>query len=548
MQLIAYLSRKSWQSLTFATVAGLASGLSGAALAALIGDAVAGHAREHAAAWFFGLCLLVVAAKCASAISLIRLAQSITMQMRIDLSRRLLATPYSRLTEIGKPQLLAIVTNDIMSFTQVFQNLPLAFSDGILIVMCLGYMAWLSWQLFVLLVVILLGGVVLYQLAERIPLRTMRQMRQQVDVLYKNFRDLIDGTRELQLNKRRSHAFVERVIQPGAGEFNRLYTATMTGFALVGTLGSTLFFLAIGLLLFVAPGVVPAPPEVLARFTLILLYLIGPIAALMALLPTLRQAGVAIERIQQLQDKLAEDAAAPASPASTAGFSSGAPLFLQMREVCHRYPGSGDDQPFALGPLNLSIGQGEIVFIIGGNGSGKTTLAMLLLGFYEADSGVISLNGVPVTRDNLVAYRQHFSAVFSDFHLFEQLLDEAQGDLQSRAAGYLQKLSMEHKVEIRDGKFSTLRLSSGQRKRLALVSAYLEDRPVYVFDEWAADQDPAFKRVFYTELLPDLRARGKTVIIISHDDAYFSCADRVIKLEDGSLRELQEPALAVGAN
>jgi len=545
MQLIAYLSRKSWKSLTFATVAGLASGLSGAALAALIGDAVAGHVREHAAVWFFGLCLLVVAAKCASAVSLIRLAQSVTLQMRIDLSRRLLTTPYSRLTEIGKPQLLAIVTNDIMSFTQVFQNLPLAFSDGILIVMCLGYMAWLSWQLFVLLVIILLVGVVLYHLAEGIPLRTMRQMRQQVDVLYKNFRDLIDGTRELQLNKRRSQAFVERIIQPGAGEFNRLYTATMTGFALVGTLGSTLFFLAIGLLLFVAPGVVPAAPEVLARFTLILLYLIGPIAALMGLLPTLRQAGIAIERIQQLQEKLDEDAA---TPASTAGFNSGAPLRLQMREVCHRYPGSGEDAPFALGPLNLSIRQGEIVFIIGGNGSGKTTLAMLLLGFYEADSGVISLNGVPVTRDNLTAYRQHFSAVFSDFHLFEHLLDEAQGDLQSRAAYYLKKLSMDHKVEIRDGKFSTLRLSSGQRKRLALVSAYLEDRPVYVFDEWAADQDPAFKRVFYTDLLPDLRARGKTVIIISHDDAYFSCADRIIKLEDGHLREMEEQAVTVGAN
>jgi putative ATP-binding cassette transporter len=545
MQLIAYLSRKSWKALAFATAAGLASGLSGAALVTLIGDAIAGHAGKHAAGLFFGLCLLAVAAKCASAISLIRLAQSVTMQMRIDLSRRLLATPYARLAGIGKPQLLAIVTNDVMSFTQMFQSLPLAFSDAILVLMCLCYMAWLSWQLFALFVVILLGGVLAYQVAERIPLRAMRQMRQQVDVLYKNFRDLIDGTRELQLNTRRGESFVERVIQPGAAEFNRLYTAAMTGFALVGTVGSTLFFLAIGLLLFVAPGIVPTAPGVLARFTLILLYLIGPIAALMALLPTLRQAGIAIDRIHQLQDKLTAESAAPAP---SAVFDSAAPLFLQMRAVRHRYPGGAEDASFALGPLDLGIAQGEIVFIVGGNGSGKTTLAMLLLGFYEADSGVITLNGVAVTPDNLVAYRQHFSAVFSDFHLFEQLLDPAHGDLQPRAAEYLRKLSMEHKVEIKDGRFSTLRLSSGQRKRLALVSAYLEDRPIYVFDEWAADQDPAFKRVFYTELLPELRARGKTVIIISHDDAYFSCADRVIKLEEGRLRELQERPLAVGAN
>jgi len=58
---------------------------------------------------------------------------------------------------------------------------------------------------------------------------------------------------------------------------------------------------------------------------------------------------------------------------------------------------------------------------------------------------------------------------------------------------------------------------------------------VYLFDEWAADQDPVFKKVFYTQLLPELKARGKAVLVISHDERYFGAADRVIRLDYGKL-------------
>jgi putative ATP-binding cassette transporter len=162
-------------------------------------------------------------------------------------------------------------------------------------------------------------------------------------------------------------------------------------------------------------------------------------------------------------------------------------------------------------------------------------MAMLILGLYEPEEGAILLNGVPVTRQNLQSYRQYFSAVFADFHVFEHLVGADEVDLSAQAERYVEMLGIAHKVKIRDGKFSTLDLSAGQRKRLALVSSYLEDRPIYVFDEWAADQDPTFKRVFYTELLPELKARGKLVIVITHDDSYFGCADRILKLDEGRL-------------
>ena len=143
-------------------------------------------------------------------------------------------------------------------------------------------------------------------------------------------------------------------------------------------------------------------------------------------------------------------------------------------------------------------------------------------------------NGEAVEGSRWDAYRQQFSAVFSDFHLFEDLSSRGE-DVDRRARDVLAMLQLTHKVEIKDGVLSTIDLSQGQRRRLALLSACIEDRPVYVFDEWAADQDPIFKELFYREILPSLRARGKVVFVISHDDRYFDGADRLYKLEDGKL-------------
>jgi putative ATP-binding cassette transporter len=172
---------------------------------------------------------------------------------------------------------------------------------------------------------------------------------------------------------------------------------------------------------------------------------------------------------------------------------------------------------------------------VGGNGSGKTTLAKLLTGLYAPESGAIRMNGQPITDENREWYRQHFSAVFSDFYLFERLLGLEHSHLESQARRFLAQLQLDHKVEVQDGWLSTTALSHGQRKRLALLTAYLEDRPIYVFDEWAVDQDPLFKDLFYVQLLPDLKARGKTALVISHDERYYRVADRIIKLEYGKI-------------
>jgi putative ATP-binding cassette transporter len=207
-----------------------------------------------------------------------------------------------------------------------------------------------------------------------------------------------------------------------------------------------------------------------------------------------------------------------------------------MAGVTHTYRREADDEHFTLGPVDLSIRPGELVFIVGGNGSGKTTLAKVLLGIYAPEGGQILLDGEPVGDAERDRYRQHFSAVFSDFFLFEKLMGAEAGDLDQSAAHYLEMLHLQHKVKVAGGRLSTTDLSQGQRKRLALLGAYLEDRPIYLFDEWAADQDPQFKEVFYLRLLPELKARGKTVLVISHDDQYYGVADRIVRVADGAIQ------------
>jgi putative ATP-binding cassette transporter len=209
---------------------------------------------------------------------------------------------------------------------------------------------------------------------------------------------------------------------------------------------------------------------------------------------------------------------------------------------------------FSIGPINLTIQPGELVFIVGGNGSGKTTLAKVLTGLYEPEEGTIEVDGRTIGWRERAAYRQRFSAVFNDFHLFDALLgivdpdDPSRAQADARANALVAKLALDHKVKVVDGAFSTRALSTGQRKRLALVVAYLEDRPFYLFDEWAADQDPSFKAVFYEQLLPELRARGKAVIVITHDDRYFDLADRLLKLDNGRIVSDTTPARSHAQN
>ena len=537
MNITSYLFNESKWLLLSTTIAGIVNGVSGAALAVVISKGVAGTGDPKTmGALFFGACLLQLVTKSLSEMLMLNLSQKAVYRTRVTISQKLLATPLTQLQKIGKSGLQAILTRDVDVFVSGLQSFPIAFGNLIVLTTCLAYVGWISVDLFLIFAGVFACGMAAFHVAERRPLRQMTVIREHLEQVYKNFRGLVEGSKELQLNARRGARFVDTVVAPAALEARKAYVSGMSGYIWVLNIGNIMFYLVIGVLLFLIPMLIPQRLEVIASVTMILLYLVRPVSDLMQVLPSVRQGAVALGRIRQLEQRLGKDASPAPGGAQTFDPDFGT---IELKDVERMYS-TGEEETFSLGPINLTIHQGEILFIIGGNGSGKTTLAMLLVGLYQPGSGSIELGGVPVSDANIGAYREHFSAVFADFYLFDELLTEAGKDLHIQAAHYLKLLGLDHKVKVVDGRFSTTELSTGQRKRLALVVAYLEDKPVYMFDEWAADQDPVFKKVFYTELLPDLKRRGKTVIIITHDDAYFHNADRIVRLQDGQIKHQQE--------
>lgn len=532
MNFLSYLYGRSWSLLLASCVASLIAGASGVALVALM-TRIHASAAAQVAELFFSVCVLHLFARTLTEIILLKLTQSSVLNIRLDMSGKLLSARLAQLNYQGKAELLTILTRDIESLIAAMTSIPMVMTYSAILIGCLAYMAWLAWDLFLIFLATLSLSAITYYYLKLPVLNRLVKLRKETGRLYEHFHDLVEGRRELKLNINRGRRFIDEVLQADAISLKQSHIDIYSRLALVTNFGDALFYLVIGGLLFIVPQFLEYEAAVLTAFSIIVLYLIGPLSKIMNAIPVIIEGTVAYRQLNKLDATLCSDV----QPESTLTNPFAGPGFvsLVLQGVTHHYPGDREDERFPLGPLNLKIEAGEILFIVGGNGSGKTTLAMLLLGLYQPEQGSMWLNGMFVTSHNLQAYRQHFSAVFADFHLLRHLLLEPDDKLNARAQHYLRKLGLENKVRLSNGRFSTVALSSGQRKRLALVCAYLEDRDVYLFDEWASDQDPVFKRVFYCELLPELRATGKTVIVISHDDAYFTLADRVVQLQDGCL-------------
>jgi putative ATP-binding cassette transporter len=378
---------------------------------------------------------------------------------------------------------------------------------------------------------ILLGSVAQYYARAR-GIKGFFEARELEDDLQKHYRSIAEGAKELRINRPRRQRLLKDSIEATADSICRKQVNSINQFVVAKGVGSTLFFIVIGVALGFQAMWPSTSTATLSGFILVLLYMKGPLEHLLGTLPGISRAQVAFRRVAELSEQFA-------SPEPHLQEARDKPLpseisSIELRDVQYRYPSEDGASGFAIGPVNLSMRKGEIVFIVGENGGGKTTLIKLLLGLYVPQSGSLLLDGQPVDETRRDDYRQLFTTVLSDFFLFEDLVQQG-ADVPPEAMVYLERLEIAHKVRIEDGRFSTLDLSTGQRKRLALLQAWTEHRPVLVFDEWAADQDPTFRRIFYTELLPDLQRLGKTIVVISHDDRYFDAADTLLRIENGRL-------------
>jgi len=471
---------------------------------------------------------------------LVGLGHRMVYQLRLQLVRRILNTSLERQEQLGGPALYNVLTRDVTMVANATKQLPISLYNGLLLLAGISYLAWLSPLLFLCtLVLVALGVWGDFKLVGRTKIM-MTDVRRFDERLFKQYEAVIEGRNELGLSQpRRQHLFNKRFEPAAKGAMDTAVKADLL-WAINLNWTTVLVFGLIGLAFFLGMTQASITQDVVVGYVLTTMFLRTPIAMILEAIPSVIRGTVALKAIDKL--KLADVAhteSGSEKPVAEAKFES-----LTLVNACYQYPNQGEEAGFTLGPANLQLNRGELIFLVGGNGSGKSTLAKLLTGLYLPTDGVVKLNAEAVTSENVVHYRSCFSTIFPNFFLFDDVLDgsyKADSDahdndyFKGRVDYYLKRLAIDHKVSIDEGKLSTTSLSQGQRKRLALLLMYMEDRQVLLLDEWAADQDPVFRDVFYREILPELKAAGKTIIAISHDDRYFDAADKVYRLDRGCI-------------
>ena len=533
---ISFLWRYSKGRFALAVALTVLSGFNAIVLLAVAALALQRHAAsKEILIWsFVGLCVFFPLSRFAAEMLISRQVQGAIAGLQMRLARKIGAAPLRFLEEQGAHRLLAVLIQDVATLDFAISNFPMICLNLTIIIGGLAYLGWLSPMVLVIALGFIILSAILYKLPSSKAANSLRLARKATDGLYQHFHSLFGGAKELKLHQGRRRAFLSQVLHSSASTVRVHNAAGLKASSAASSWSQIFAFVLIGVL-FLAVPLFKLNPQARVGYTVVLIFMMAPMEVLFSAVPGFQRGEVALERIRNLERDLTAlhlESDSNARVDSKREFKR-----LDLKNVTHVYHREAEVHDFIVGPVSLTLLPGEVVFLVGGNGSGKTTLAKLLVGLYVPAGGQVYLNSQVITDSDREYYRQHFSVVFSDFHLFDRMLGLESPHLDRQARDYLVQLELDHEVEVKDGVLSTTELSQGQRKRLALLTAYLEDRPVYVFDEWAADQDPSFKKIFYRTLLPELRARGKAVVVISHDERYYDVADRVLRLDCGSIVE-----------
>jgi putative ATP-binding cassette transporter len=514
----------------------LLSGTSSAAVLAAINSAVA-SLRDQGGTLrtllIFSVAIIVYGiSQKAMLIMAAGLAERLVENLRIEILERLQSAELLEVEALDRSEIYNVISSEIQVISDGALNLIIISQAVVLVMVTMLYVAWLSFTAAIITVVFVAIAASFHFARARDIREQMQQIFQQQNRLLNGYTDFLEGFKEVKLSTLKLFELAEHVRRL-SHELAEKQLHTRSAFATDLVSSQIAFFLLPGVMVFIVPLFSSVNIATVAMTTTSILFQIGPITTAASGLPVLQRVNAAAEAILSIESRLSEIGRAPI--VSGVGFDTFQRITLDS--VMFRYPDVGDEVGFAVGPINLTIRRNQIIFITGGNGSGKSTLLKLITGLYLPTNGAIFLDDQVIGPNNVVAYRNLFAAIFSDYHLFHELYGV--GEINPAAAAeLLDLLEIAHKARIVGRAFDTLALSTGQRKRLAMVALLLENRPINVFDEWAAEQDPNLREKFYRIILPGLRAAGKTVLAVTHDERYFEIADFRVHLEEGRLVEM----------
>ncbi len=489
---------------------------------------------------FVCLCLFILIARSTSRVLLKRIVLEAAAELRISTYRSILRTPAAALEKLGPSRLLATITLDVNRVATGARAVPDIIVSVITLTGLLFYLLVLNVHVFLLVLGATVIGVITYQIPAVVGRRHFERAREMYDQLHESIRGVIYGNKELKLNREKREKYFREILiadeQSTLAHEKRAHTII----TIAAAYGELLGFLLIGATAYIFVSYHEMSATDVIAVVMVLLYIVAPIAMILNSLPFISAAKISLENMDHVFGDLSEEEGAlEMLPIPDWGA-------LRLDGVRYHYETS--DGRIEIGPVDIEFRKQEITFLVGGNGSGKSSLCKLIALHYLPDAGNVYVGHTKVDHRSRDSCRQLISTVLSDYYLFDRLLLNLESDDEWVVQHYLVELGLNTTMSIEKGRFSRTMLSDGQRKRLALLSVLLEDRDVYVFDEWADNQDPSFKEVFYLKVLPELKAKGKVVIVVSHDDRYFGIADQIVVMESGKcVRKERKTAASIHA-
>ena len=478
---------------------------------------------------FIAIIILIVITRRWLSLGIISSSQVLFWKLRKDMLGSILDSDYQQLTS-KKTSISTAMLRDVYILTEASMSIIMFCTSLVLAVACLIYLASISLILFGITLVVALLGIGVYQLNSSKNNLLFERGRVLENKFLDYFNSIINGFKEINMDRQKGNDIYDNKLEPLSEDALKTNISAHAGFLSNQITGQVLFYILITSILVVLSILLRVNVSSVVSFVFTLLYLLSSIETIMGSLPILIRAKVSAMHLIDLKTELETERANNRLPAHYIHKDEFSTLSVKALEFRYK----GQVEAFGIGPVNLDINKGDVIFIYGGNGSGKTTFIHTLTGIRIPVNGTIYLNDEAVTSANYPEYKTIFSVVFSDFYLFNELLGLKQFDAE-KWQRYLHLFELENKVKIENNAFSTTDLSTGQRKRLALIVALMEEKPILVIDEWAADQDPYFRKKFYTEIIPCLKEEGVTIIAITHDDRYYQCADKLFKMDYGKL-------------
>ncbi|WP_321335694.1 cyclic peptide export ABC transporter [Breoghania sp.] len=460
------------------------------------------------------------------------------VQSRLEMTRRRIVNKIRKsdlrtLERLGQGDVYVTVAQETDHLSQTLPLLIGAAQSALLVFFLFLYIATLSLMSFVVIVGFTALGAHFFIARQRALTRSLVEVHHREAEMLDSLMHFTLGFQEIRLNAAKNEALYDH-FSDVTGRLRDVVIRLGGRWVALLQFSNAFIFLLVGVVVFVLPVFFEGYTDTIYKITAASVFSLGPLAAIISVVRLVSRAEAGLGHVYALEARLDEGALPKADkdPRETSpfrGFSE-----IELSDATFRYIDAAGNITFQTSPLNLSFARGETVFLTGGNGSGKSTALKLLCGLYKPGTGKLLCDGVEIADENRQSYREIFSSIFTDFHLFDRLYGLEDVD-QAEVERLIARMELSDKVGFEDGRFSTSELSTGQRKRLALIVALLEDREIYIFDEWAADQDAHFREVFYTELLADLKARGKTVLAVTHDDHYWNHCDRRVSLDLGSI-------------